>query len=298
MEHVLCSLYKDIINDSNTLGVLSIEGTEDDKIFKGALDVLLIIIVKKSKREKSVKYYYELKNKKTGIFTFTERCIKKWLFTKQSYVLMDFILKGEVLYEQDEFIKDVKTRLLEYPLQDRLKEIGIEFAKFINEFSAGRTLFNEKQYLDSFHHIVKALHHLARMTLIEQGVHPKLTVWEQVKEIKPEVYKLYSELVLSHEPIEKRIELLLLMNTVSLSLNAEVGGRHLLSVMQTKDTFWTYTELLNHKDLQRYGVSLILLIEHLINKGHIEMKKIDSNYPDLYFYMYSIKKKKKKQVYG
>ncbi|KMR35055.1 hypothetical protein EY05_14905, partial [Staphylococcus aureus] len=66
------------------------------------------------------------------------------------------------------------------------------------------------QYLDAYNHVVHALHHLARLAIIENGFHPEITVWNQVKQIEPEIFKLYEELLTSEESIEKRLELLFL----------------------------------------------------------------------------------------
>ena len=86
--------------------------------------------------------------------------------------------------------------------------MGLEFAKLIRSYVDGKALFENKQFLDAYNHVVHSLHHLARLAVIENGLHPELTVWHQVKQIEPEIYKLYEELVNSEETIEKRLELI------------------------------------------------------------------------------------------
>ena len=48
------------------------------------------------------------------------------------------------------------------------------------------------------------------VAVIENGLFPEVTVWSQVKKIDPAIYKLYEELIISDEPLEKRLELLFL----------------------------------------------------------------------------------------
>ncbi|WP_165820911.1 nucleotidyltransferase-like protein [Pueribacillus theae] len=296
METVFSNLYKERIGHPDTLGILIIEETDQMELIKYSFDVIILIIVENLHPSWLVKHYY-IHNKKTGIFTFSDKCINDQLFAASNRHILEWFLSGETKYERDDYVKKIKTRLIEFPVEDREKKIGIEFAKFIVQFSEGKQLFASNQYLDAFHHILKALHHLARIAVLEYGLYPEVTVWDQVKKIKPEIYKLYAELIGSQEPLEKRIELLLLAHSVSLNMNAEIGGRHLLKVMKTKDTFWPISEIMNHPDLKDYGFELFPLIEHLIKMSLIEVKKLQSQNTDIFYFMYFPAENKNKK-YG
>ena len=90
--------------------------------------------------------------------------------------------KTWVQYLQDDMIEE----------KEQVKK-GLEFAKLIRRYTDGRVLFENGHFLDAFNHIVHSLHHLARLEVIEQGFYPEATVWNQVKLIEPEIYKLYKE---------------------------------------------------------------------------------------------------------
>ncbi len=76
----------------------------------------------------------------------------------------------------------------------------------------GKLFFDHQQYLDAYNHVIHSLHHLGRLSVIEKGFHPEVTVWNQVKHIEPEIYKLYEELITSEETLDKRLELLFLVS--------------------------------------------------------------------------------------
>ena len=82
--------------------------------------------------------------------------------------------------------------------------------------------------MDAYHHVVKSLHHLARLAVIENGLFPEVTVWSQVKKIDPAIYKLYEELIMSEEPLEKRLELLFLASEFFIHNRTADGARHIM----------------------------------------------------------------------
>ena len=101
--------------------------------------------------------------------------------------------------------------------------MGLEFAKLIRRYMDGRAFFNNHHYLDAYNHIVHSLHHLARLSVIEKGFHPEVKVWNQVKQIEPEIYKLYDELVNSEEDLGKCLELLFLASDFLIHSRIEIG---------------------------------------------------------------------------
>ncbi|VDG99398.1 Uncharacterised protein [Lysinibacillus sphaericus] len=112
--------------------------------------------------------------------------------------------------------------------------MGIELAKLVRRYMEGKTFFEQLHYMDAYHHAVQSLHHLARLSVIEKGILPEVTVWSQVKKIDPSIYKLYEELIMSDEPIEKRLELMFLASEFFIHNRTEYGARHILEVMSQK----------------------------------------------------------------
>ena len=146
--------------------------------------------------------------------------------------------------------------------------MGLEFSKLVRGYMEGKTFFEQGNYMDAYHHVVKSLHHLARLAVIENGLFPEVTVWSQVKKIDPAIYKLYEELIMSEEPLEKRLELLFLASEFFIHNRTADGARHIMDSWLRKNygQFKSYT---NMKRSRMYSIDLEVFIEFLIDKGFI-----------------------------
>jgi hypothetical protein len=153
--------------------------------------------------------------------------------------------------------------------------MGLEFAKLIRRYVDGKALFEGHQYLDAYNHVVHSLHHLARLSILENGLHPELTVWHQVKQMEPEIFKLYEELVYSEETLEKRLELLFLASEFMIHSRTEIGTIHLLEVLSGREV-WLFNEIMSEKELLPYSVDLAVLLEYLIEKHLIAVVNIET----------------------
>lgn len=134
---------------------------------------------------------------------------------------------------------------------------------------------------------MKSLQYLARLSIIENGLYPEVTVWSQVKKLEPSVYKLYEELVTSRESIEKRLELLFLAIEFSMNSKVQSCSEHIMEIMQSKE-LWTIQDLHNHQELKFYSVELELFIEFLIEKGYIIVERIHSKNESIDHRLYRI----------
>lgn len=133
----------------------------------------------------------------------TEAHLKEWILLGTNRKVFEWLQNAKVLFDRNEYVANLKTELREFPFYGRKVKMGLEFAKLVRRYVDGKGLFEKKQFLDAYNHVVHSLHHLARLAVIENGLHPELTVWQQVKQIEPEIFKLYEELVNSEETIEK-----------------------------------------------------------------------------------------------
>ena len=138
-----------------------------------------------------------------------------------------------------------------------------------------RGLFESHQFLDAYNHVVHSLHHLARLAVIENGLHPELTIWHQVKQIDPEIYKLYEELVNSEETIEKRLELLFLASEFMIHSRTSIGCRPFIGDSCNKE-YWIFNEIMSEEELIPYSVDLTVLLEYLIDKGFVDVVSIET----------------------
>ena len=272
MEQVLRPIYQERASQPNTLGVILVEKCEEKSNVTDTFDTVLLIIVKDAGQPVFTKHYvYE--GKKVALHTVTEKLIRKWLLIGSNKKVIDWIFFGKVLFDRNDFLHKLKIELQEFPYKGRKIKTGIQFSKLIRRYLEGKEYFDQGSYLDAYNHVVDSLHYLGRLSIINSGLYPEVTVWEQVKKIEPAIYKLYEELTLSDEPIEKRLELLFLASEFLIHSRTQDGARHIVEVMMTKDR-WTIQELHGHNELITYSVDLEVFVEYLVDKGYIQIEPI------------------------
>jgi hypothetical protein len=288
MEDILRPLYQERASDENTLGVIFVKKNKTFSPGTDHFDCILLIIVKESEKPWMIKHY-EFEAGAAALHIVTENLLNSWLMFGTNKRAVDWVMNGKVLFNRNEYITRLRDRLHEFPVQERTHKIGLEFAKLLRRYNDGKELFHSGHYLDAFNNIMHALHHLARLSVIEHGFYPEVTVWNQVKMIQPEIFKLYEELVTGDETLDKRIELLLLASEFSLSSKTKLGANHLLNIFQEKEE-WAYQELMAHEEVRDYAIDLPVLLTHLKDKGYIRTIKKETKSKELYHRYYALVK--------
>lgn len=289
MEDILRPIYQERASQANTLTVLIIEKKNNEDTVTDTFDAILLMIVKELEVPVYIKHYtYE--NKKAALHIVREDQLKEWLLLGSNRKIVEWITQGKILFDRNEYMNQLKDELRDFPFHERKRKIGFEFAKLIRRYMDGKVFFENKQYLDAYNHVVHALHHLARLAVIENGFLPEITVWNQVKQIEPEIFKLYEELIMSDESIEKRLELLFLASEFLIHSRTRFCASHLLEVMEEKDQ-WTINELLSNPALAYYGVDLGILLEFLVEKNLIEEIRVETKGQTIFHRHYKAEKK-------
>jgi hypothetical protein len=289
MEDILRSIYQERASHPNTVGVVVVEKRQKAIAATDTFDVILLIIVKENIDPVFVKHYsYE--DKKAAMHIVTEKQINDWLLVGNNKKIFDWLYNGKIVFDRNEQIANLKHELREFPFFGRKIKMGIEFAKLIRRYSDGKVLFDNFNYLDAYNHVVHSLHHLARLAVIENGFHPEVTVWHQVRQIEPEIYKLYEELICSEESIEKRLELLFLASEFLTHKRTRVGSQHLLEVMESNE-HWSFNELMAHPELAPYSVDLGILVEYLIEKKILNVVNVETKGQGIFHRYYQIAEK-------
>lgn len=284
------SIYERWTSHKETLGVLIIEKTKINSHITGQFDAI-IIVLEKNNDKTSPKYnvkHYDIANKKAALHIIDEKYLVEIILVGIHRRVMDWVLNGEVLLDKDGFIERIRKKLHQFPVSERKNKICIEFAKLVRSCLYGKELYEGNQYLDAYYQMVRSLHHLARLSVIEHGFHPEVTLWNQVKQIEPEVYKLYIELVQSSESIEKRVGLLLLAIEFAISSRARIGSSYLIEIMKTKKTPWTISELMNEKDLKGLSNDIEILLQYLVEKNVLKVKNDETRDESLYHRNYIV----------
>ncbi|MGG3626485.1 nucleotidyltransferase-like protein [Bacillus gobiensis] len=288
MENILRPIYQERASHSDTLAVILIERKNQTSPATDNFDVALLVISKKSEAPIFVKHY-EFEGKTASLHVVSESQIQEWILLGTNRRTIDWIMNGKVLFDRNEYVANLVDWLYTFPFSDRKMKIGLEYGKLIRRYIEGKAFFESKQFLDAYNSIVHALHHLARIEVIDKGFHPEVTVWNQVRHMEPQVYKLYLELIESNESLEKRLELLFLASDFLIHSKAEVGSSYILTIMKEKPV-WLFGELLEHPELKLFITDLGVLIEFLVSKGFVEVKRIETKGQHIYHRGYSVKK--------
>ena len=296
MEHILRPIYQERASHPGTLGVILISKRDDAINMTDMFDAVLLIIVKEADRPIFTKHYL-YGDTKMVMHIVTENRLLKWLFIGSNRKLVDWIFFGKVLFDRNEFLYKLRLELQEFPFYGRKIKTGIQFSKLIRRYLEGKEFFERGDYLDAYNHVIDSLHHLGRLSVIDSGLYPEVTVWAQVKKIEPAVYKLYEELVMSNETLEKRLELLFLASEFLINARTHDGAQHIVETMLSK-SIWTIQELHEHEELSYYSTDLEVFIEYLIEKGYIMVEPIIAKNETVFHRHYRVDKQFIENEYG
>ncbi|TRM11652.1 hypothetical protein FH966_08045 [Lentibacillus cibarius] len=286
MKELFKPIYQEQINDANTLGIILIEKTKPDSSITDNFDVIMLVIVKASNTDHHEKHY-EFNNKTAAMLTLTENSLNKWIDTNGNRKSVEWIFAGKVVFDRDGYISKLKDQLRRFPHEKRDLRKAMEFGELLKSYSEARDLYMSEQYKDAFSRMVRTLHYLARLALVEKGYHPEVTLWNQVKKIDPEIYKLYDELIESDEPIAKRVQLMMLAADFVISRRAKVSAKHLLEIMEEKST-WSYEELKNHSKIASYVFGLTAILHYLTEKGILAVETEETKVGGVYLRRYHV----------
>lgn len=293
MEQVLRSIYQERASSPDTLGVILVEKRMPGDPVTDTFDAILLIITANEDIPIYTKHYTD-GQEKAAMHVISEKQLQKWVLVGSKRKVVDWLFYGKVYFDRNEYVEQLKTALHSYPSYGRHIKMGLELSKLVRGYMEGKTYFEQGNHLDAYHHVVQSLHHLARLAVVEEGSFPEVTVWSQVKKIDPSIYKLYEELIMSEEPLEKRLELLFLASEFFIHNRTMDGSRHIRSVMATKQR-WTIQELHENEELEMYSINLEVFIEFLIEKGLIHVIETDSKNDFIFHREYSVNRDRLEQ---
>ena len=272
MEHILRPIYQERASQPDTLGVILINKREGAENMTDTFDAVLLIIVKESETPMYSKHY-TYGDAKMVMHIVTEERLRKWIFIGSNRRLVDWLFHGKIMFDRNEFLFKLRSEMQEFPFFGRKLKTGIQFAQLIRRYQEGKELFEDEHYLDAYNHVVASLHHLGRLSIIDSGHYPEVTVWAQVKRNDPAIYKLYEELIMSSESLEKRLELLFLASEFLINARTNDGAQHLLETMLSQPS-WTIQEMHDHSELSYYSTDLEVFVEYLIDRGLVLVDEV------------------------
>lgn len=270
MEQVTRTIYSEYAAYPETQGIISVEKRQPRDSLTDQFDVLLLVITRDPSIEWTVKHY-RLDTLRVSLHLVNEQVLSRWLILNANRRAVHWISEGTIIFERNDYLTDLKKQLLNFPEAERCLQMSLSFAKLLRRFQDGRNLFSRGNYYDAYTHVHHALHHLARLSVLEKGAHPEVVVWEQARLDDPDVYKLYEQLLLSEETLEQRIHLALIGLEHLLQSKVLSGGKYLFEVMREHDRPWTMYELMEDDRLEELKVDLGSLIDFFIRKGLVRI---------------------------
>ncbi|WP_368505613.1 nucleotidyltransferase-like protein [Alkalihalophilus sp. As8PL] len=288
MDMFLRQLYQDRASEDDTLAILVIEKELSPLSILDGFDAIVLVIKNNPEVDWHVKHY-QLGTMKVALHSLSQTTMHHSLIAGTHRRLVDWLFHGKIVFDRNEFLQGVKERIETFPPGDRIKKMTIQFTKMLRRFDEGKTLFHNNHSFDAFSNMMHSLHHLARLAVINHGFYPEVTVWEQVRKIEPETYKLYQELLMSEESLEQRIELLILATELAVRSKTEIGSQHFLTLLASRDGSWTIAEMMEIPEVQDYRIDLELLVNFLIEKEFLLIDHQESKAKGIHHIRYKLK---------
>jgi hypothetical protein len=233
-----------------------------------AFDLLVLVITEHKEPTNYISHYIK------EPYRIQERWIHKkgieaWILNGENRNIIQWLFRGDILLDRDRYLEALRQRLHDFPSDLREKKLFMEFSYFLRKYIQSKEYSDNGHYLDAHSSILEALLHWARIVIIENGYHPEVTVWNQVRKIDPGVYKLYEELTQSNETLEQRVKLVQLACEFSVMSRMEECCRVLLRVLGSRERPWSASELKEHPELSELHVELALILKKLVGKSLI-----------------------------
>lgn len=196
---------------------------------------------------------------------------------------IQWIMNGELVIDRDEYVDKLRQKLVVLPSTILEQKKLLHFCRFYRKYKKSMHFYEETHYLDAYTSILTALYHWASIAVLEGGELPDNTVWNQVRDINPGVYKLYEELTQSKESLEKRIHLILLACEFNVVSKLEPCCNSIRSILSSGGQAWTIHELVQHPFLQEVSDDLPMLLERLVQRAFIRevMEFANDDFSDL-----------------
>lgn len=269
MEAIKSQFVALLTRNSTVISVLAIENPNQAIPLVDGFDLLLLVVSGSLERVNYTSHYSK------DDYRIQERWIdpaemEAWILTGENRNIIQWIIQGEILLDRNAYLERVRQRLLEFPQPLRERKLLVEFSFFLRRYLQSKEYLRKGHILDAYSNILEALHHWARIVIIEAGAHPEVIVWNQVRVINPGVYKMYEELTQSSETVKQRVQLVLLACEFSVMSKMGTCCTILLRLLESREEPWDPAELARHPDLKDLHVEISLILKKLVKKSLIK----------------------------
>lgn len=256
-------------SDPRVMSVMAVDNPKQLPSLTDGFDTLLLVVTNDLKLNNHTTNYIRDDSR------IQERWIdpasmEQWIRHGDNRNILHWLLKGEILLDHNTYLEGLRHRILEFPVDLREQKLLFEFTFFLRKYLQSKEYILDEHILDAYNNILEALHHWARIVIIEDGYHPEITVWRQIRAINPGVYKLYEELTMSKETLKQRVQLVLLACEFSVMSKMENCCEALFQILRKSERPLSADELQGHPQLVEIKGDLPLLLNKLVKKGLIK----------------------------
>lgn len=256
-------------NDQRIISVMAVDNPKQLPSLTDGFDTLLLIVTNDLSLNNHTTNYIR-DDSRIQERWIDPSSIEQWIRHGVNRNILHWLLKGEILLDQNTYLEGLRHRILEFPGDLREHKLLVEFSLFLRKYLQSKEYILDEHLLDAYNNILEALHHWARIVIIEDGYHPEITVWRQIRAINPGVYKLYEELTMSKETLKQRVQLVLLACEFSVMSKMERCCEAFIQILRENEQPLSTDELQQHYQLVELRAELPLLLNKLVKKGLIK----------------------------
>lgn len=200
---------------------------------------------------------------------FGHAALESILSTEDMPEVKQWFFAGEILFDKRGLLRTMREKMLTLQANERENMLFREFCMFLRHFTLSKTELENGDLLDAHSNILAAVHHWAKMSIIESGAWPELAVWKQVRTINAGIFKLYEELSSNTETLEQRVRLAHLACDFSVLSKLLACCRPLLRVLSSRSEPWSVSELEHVPEFAPVRGELHLVLKKLAQRSFI-----------------------------
>ncbi|MCA0756796.1 hypothetical protein KP806_17195 [Paenibacillus sp. N4] len=268
MEHIKAHFAYNYRDEPGLIGLAIVENPYPYNPLIDGLDLLVLHLLDKGGKINRTEHV-QIESKRVLVRTIDPQSLDEWVSGGENRNIIEWLVRGEILMDRDGYLGSVRERLLQFPDTMREQKRFTEFAGFLRTYLQAKQDLTDGNLLDAYSHVLTALHHWAHIVLIEEGRHPELTVWKQLKRVHPGIYKLYEELTVSPETLEQRVQLVLLGCEFSVMNKMKTSCSLLFQILASREEPWSIAELQSHSSIDVLHVDLSLILQKLVKREYI-----------------------------
>ena len=254
-----------LLEQEEILSIMRVTKHDSPSLFLDGANQLYLLIVNRPTPQWETRHF-QVESERIVEHRISQWQIENWAIQGADERFSYWLSQAEIILDRNDYMKANKKRLLRISEQAQKQRVYIEYSSFLRYYLEAKELLQLGLAFDAYQAILHALEGLARLVIWEAGLQPSPALWGQVKQVDPSVFKLYEELIASHEPLDKRIELLLLPIEFHVMSKMKDCTQLLLEVLQSRNRPWLVKELSQQPALAGSQIDLHLLLDKMAKK--------------------------------